>query len=190
MKTYFDLSDEAEKKLNKIMQFVEGSQRQLLNIIGSVLTQEINVCFVSARDPWGTAWKPLKVRKGQPLRDKGHLKGSINYQVFSDYVEIGSGVGAGTNLKYAPYHQFGFSRNVAAHSKDIYFKLNRDGTVGHRFVKKSKSDFAQSVNVKAHTIVVSARPFLPINQEKQVVMPQSWNQAIIHNIRNFIEGGL
>lgn len=184
MKTYFDLSDEAEKKLNKIMQFVEGSQRQLLNIIGSVLTQEINVCFVSARDPWGTAWKPLKVRKGQPLRDSGRLKASINYQVYPDFVEIG------TNVEYAPYHQFGFSRNVEAHTKDIYFKLNRDGTVGHRFVKKSKSDFAQSVNVKAHTIVVPARPFLPINQEKQVVMPQSWNQAIIHNIRNFIEGGL
>ncbi len=184
MKTYFDLSDEAEKKLNKIMRFVEGSQRQLLNIIGSVLTQEINVCFVSARDPWGTAWQPLKVRKGQPLRDTGRLKASINYQVYPDFVEIG------TNLKYAPYHQFGFSRNVAAHTKDIYFKLNRDGTVGHRFVKKSKSDFAQSVNVKAHTIVVPARPFLPINQEKQVVMPQSWNQAIIRNIKNFIEGGL
>lgn len=177
----FDLGQEAEIKLNHIMQFMEGSQRQLLNTIGSVLTTEINEGFVSARDPWGTAWKPLKVRKGQPLRDTGCLNASINYQVYQDFVEVG------TNVDYAQYHQFGFNINVEAHTKDIYFKLNRDGTVGHRFVKKSKSDFAQSVNVKAHTIVVPARPYLPINQEKQIIMPQAWEQSILRNIRTFIE---
>lgn len=182
MEIDFDLSVQAEDKLDQIIQFIEGSQQQLYNLIGHVLIQEINESFVTATDPWGTAWQPLKSRKGQPLRDTGRLKSSITYQVYQDFVEVG------TNLNYAPYHQFGFSRDVSVSQKTLYFRLNADGSVGHRFVKKHKSNFEQTVNVKAHNITVPARPYLPINDQDQVMLPPAWEQAILRNIQLFIEG--
>ena len=42
----------------------------------------------------------------------------------------------------------------------LYFKRKRDGSVGNRFVKKGKSDFAQDASVKAHTVTIPSRPFL------------------------------
>ncbi len=72
-----------------------------LDAIGRVLKTHLQLEFQTGTDPYGNRWAPLKVRHGQPLRDKGHLMISIDYRVDGDGVEIG------TNLSYAPVHQFG-----------------------------------------------------------------------------------
>lgn len=160
----FDLGQQAEIKLNQIMQFMEGSKQQLLGIIGSVLVTEINESFVTAQDPWGNIWRPLKVRDGNPLRDTGRLKNSINYQLYQDYVEIG------TNLIYAPLHQFG-------------------GTITPKKAKFLRF-FAGGKPVFASKVYVPARPYLPINQAGQVFMPDAWEQSILRGIKTFIEGAI
>lgn len=60
----------------------------------------------------------------------------------------------------AALHEFGGTISVPERQSDVYFHQRADGSVGRRFVKKEKSNFAQSVKVKAHTIVIPARPFM------------------------------
>lgn len=69
--------------------------------IGRVLKSNVQLGFKLSRSPAGAPWKPLKVRKGKPLRDTGILRNSIDYSAGKTEVEIG------TNVDYAPYHQFG-----------------------------------------------------------------------------------
>lgn len=57
-------------------------------------------------------------------------------------------------------HEFGAEVKREARKQTIYFKQNKDGTVKNRFVKKSKSNFSQEVDVGAHTYNIPARaPF-------------------------------
>lgn len=60
----------------------------------------------------------------------------------------------------AAVNEFGGSITVPAREQTLHFRANpRTGTVGTRFVKASKANFAQSVMIPAHTITVPARPY-------------------------------
>ena len=63
---------------------------------------------------------------------------------------------------------------VPERTQTLYFKRNRDGTVGNRFVRKDKSDFAQDVTVGGHTITIPARPFMRSTVEAQ---KDAWAKA-------------
>lgn len=54
-------------------------------------------------------------------------------------------------------HEFGAEIDMPERAQAMHFKQNRDGSVGNRFVKKDKSDFAQDATVGAHTITLPAR---------------------------------
>lgn len=164
MEMNFDLGQQAETKLSQIIQTMEGGQPQLLGNIGSVLVTMVNEGFVSAQDPWGNIWKPLVIRKGQPLRDTGRLKGSINHQVRQNYVEVG------TNLIYAPLQQFG-------------------ATISPKQAKMLRF-FNGSIPIFAKKVVIPARPYLPIDLSGNTHLPQAWEQAIVRNIQNFVEGAI
>lgn len=60
----------------------------------------------------------------------------------------------------AEQNEFGGEIEVAERQQDLHFKQGKDGSVGNKFVKKSKSNFVQTVTVKAHKVVVPARPFM------------------------------
>ena len=80
-------------------------------------------------------------------------------------VKIGVQSDAGENdgvaiAVYAFANEFGATIPVAAQSRQVYFKRNRDGSVGNRFVKKSKSDFAQWATRGAHSIKIPERSFM------------------------------
>lgn len=72
-----------------------------LEAIGRILKTRMQLGFKSGTDPQGRPWALLKVRSGQPLRDKGRLMNSIDYAVEGNAVEIG------TNVAYALTHQKG-----------------------------------------------------------------------------------
>jgi phage virion morphogenesis protein len=137
--------------------------------IGQTLVAATDLAFRSQKDPWGQAWKPLAAstlrgrRKGKGsgsdkiLRDTGRLSNSITYRAERASVQVG------TNVIYAAIHQFGGSIDVAARNATVYFRQNkRTGEEGNRFVRKSKSNFAQDVTIGAHKITIPARPFLPV----------------------------
>lgn len=73
----------------------------VLDALGRQVKTNVQLGFVAGTDPYGRPWAPLKLRSGQPLRDKGHLMNSIDYQAEGNSVVIG------TNMSYAPTHQFG-----------------------------------------------------------------------------------
>ena len=62
--------------------------------------------------------------------------------------------------EYAAMNEFGGTITVPARQSEVYFKKKKDGTVGNRFVKKSKSNFAQPVIIPAHTVTIPSRPFM------------------------------
>lgn len=72
--------------------------------IGEEFVSRVAFNFRDSHDSNGNPWKPLKVRVGgQPLVDTGRLRGSITYETTRD----GLVLDVGTNVDYAPLHQFG-----------------------------------------------------------------------------------
>jgi phage gpG-like protein len=59
----------------------------------------------SGRSPYGVQWAALKLRQGQPLRDKGSLMNSITWNPHSNSVDVGPGFGPSS--KGAAVQQFG-----------------------------------------------------------------------------------
>lgn len=144
--------------------------RPALKSIGEYVVRETDSRFQKEQDPEGRPWTPLaastlkqKAERGKILKilqRDGILRRSIAYQLTENGVAIGS------NLVYAAAQQFGFTGQRQARTQTLYFKLSKDGrSVGNRFVKKAKSDFAQDVQVGPGSISIPARPFLGINQQ-------------------------
>lgn len=124
--------------------------------IGRYLVSRIQMGFRTSRDPWGGAWKPLKFRSGQPLRDTGRLRNSISYRASSAEVEVG------TNVRYAAVHQFGA----------VIKPVNKKMLV---FNAGGRTIFAKKVTVPA-------RPFMPIGQP----FPASWEEGVKDALRRAI----
>lgn len=87
-------------KLKKLRaNFAAVGSRQSIATLNRAFAQEgrflVEQCFIQGKTPHGISWKPLKGRKGRPLRDSGRLFSSIH----------GSGGTRGfvvsTNVKYA-----------------------------------------------------------------------------------------
>lgn len=72
----------------------------------AVLT-EVKLGFRDSRDPYGSAWAPLKGRSGKPLLDTGALRNSFHSEPTDRGFSIGSSV------HYATYHQTGTIRMPA-----------------------------------------------------------------------------
>lgn len=82
--------------------------KRLAEDVGGALITEVQLGFASSTDPYGKPWKPVK-RPGQPLLNHGILRNSYTYRTNGTQVQVGS------NLVYAPVHQFGSKkRNIAA----------------------------------------------------------------------------
>lgn len=137
----------------------------LLRSIGEYGLQSTQQRFVTQTDPNGAAWAPLSpayLRRKRRNADKiltlrGHLRGTLAYQVASHAVLIGS------PRTYAAIHQLGGDINIAARSQHAFFRQGADGAVGRLFVKESKSNFAQRISIAAYTFRMKARPFLGVS---------------------------
>ncbi len=73
----------------------------LMQRIGGAMVTDSQMNFRRSSGPDGAPWAPLKHRVGKPLRDTGRLRNSITFDANNESVAIG------TNLIYAPTHQFG-----------------------------------------------------------------------------------
>ena len=90
---------EVNKALDRALKL--GDTLPLMTRIGRVMVTDTDLNFRRSQGPDGRPWRPLKSRKGQPLRDTGRLQRSIVFDANKKQVEIG------TNVLYAPTHQFG-----------------------------------------------------------------------------------
>ncbi|EAO3630717.1 phage virion morphogenesis protein [Salmonella enterica] len=127
----------------------------LMRAIAGTLATETAVNFEEeGRPPWVPSLAAQK-RDGMTLSDTGHLQRSITTAYDARSAVIG------TNVAYARLHQLGGT--VERKGREVYFKQGKDGTIGRRFVKKKRSNFAQAV--RDHTATYPARPFLPVNAD-------------------------
>ncbi|EOD6656754.1 phage virion morphogenesis protein, partial [Salmonella enterica] len=88
---------------------------------------------------------------------KGRLAASIHEASDNDSATVG------TNVKYAAIHQYGGTITMPARSQRAYYRQYKDGRVGHRFVRKSQSNFSQWHTLPAYHITLPARPFLALD---------------------------
>ncbi|MFG0339978.1 phage virion morphogenesis protein [Pseudomonas sp. zjy_13] len=143
-----------------------GSLRTPLNDIAEYLHMSTDARARRQVAPDGTPWAPLSPRtlarkKGNKiLRDSGALLDTLRHQVTDD------GLDFGTDRPYGAIHQDGGKIEHAARSQQVYFK-EKGGVVGNRFVKKSKSNFAQWVTHGARSVEMPARPYLGLSSEDE-----------------------
>ncbi len=169
--------DTATPAVQKALKGLAGDAvRLMLSYIGEYLvrvTRERAQKQISPDgEPWAAlsprykAWKDKK-RPGLPiLRLDFHMMGDrFTFQVGDQELQVG------TNAKYGAIHQFGGDIEHEARTTEVYFRRDRDGSVGNRFVKKSRSNFAQPAFVPAYTVTMPARPWLGLStaDEAQVL---------------------
>lgn len=170
-----------------------GNLKAPLAEAGQTLVTLADLAFRNQQDPWGRAWQrlaasTLKRRRkgpgrgaGQILRDTGRLQNSISYRADAHSVTVG------TNVVYAAIHQFGGDLQRQARTATLYFKQRKDGTVGTRFVRRSRSDFAQDVQIAAHTVTMPRRAFLPISAAGRIDLPAATLAEILDGFRRHLD---
>lgn len=137
----------------------DSGTTRLLNALGRDLKESTRLRFTDGQAPDGSTWQPLspitrQLRRkgsGKPLSDTGRLKNSITMQVVGNTIEVG------TNVCYAPVHQFGAMIRAQPGNPGS----NRCGQrKGARFLVfgNEKAGFAR---LKA--VNIPARPFLGIS---------------------------
>lgn len=86
---------------------------------------------------------------------------TVDVGIFEGSTYSGETAPAGTPVAMiGAIHEFGGSVDVPERQQTLYFKQNKDGSVKNKFTKAERSNFAQDVTVKAHTIDIPARSFL------------------------------
>jgi phage virion morphogenesis protein len=128
------------------------AKRDLMNRLGRVMRTQVQRSFDTGKDPDGNAWKPT-IRGGQILRDTGRLRNSIDYQVHGD-----DEVHIGTNVIYAPVHQFGATIR-AKNARYLKFM------VGGKFVQK-------------RSVTIPARPFMGFGQQREERINKAVNRWV------------
>lgn len=140
-----------------------GSLKTPLTDIAEYLHQATDDRFRQQVGPDGSPWAPLspstlaRKKGGRILRESGDLQDTLRHQVSDDELLFG------TDRPYGAIHQFGGKIEHAARSQQVYFRQGKDGSVGNRFVKKNRSNFAQWVSRGASVTEIPARPYLGLS---------------------------
>ena len=99
---------ESEQVLAALRTLIHNAKVMLpvYDTIGRKLVNRSRMAYRTGTSPNGAPWTKLKTRKGQPLRDTGRMLRSMTHVAMADGVDIG------TNVAYAPYHQFGTDKGI------------------------------------------------------------------------------
>lgn len=173
-----------QAKIDKVLAAAQA--QPMFQVIGSSIANRVRLCFKLGIDPWGNPWTAIKYRAprmrkrggftkagaaqfaanragtpGQPLRDTGRLQRSITTKAGSDSVTVG------TNVMYAPTHQFGAT--IVAKNKPFLVFPGPDG--GLIFAKRVR---------------IPQRAFLPIRKPgAPVVLPVAWSALVANALRRY-----
>lgn len=166
---------------------LERDRRRIFREIGQSLLVSVRAGIEAEESPDGEAWEPLRpstVRQrggdAHPvLQRSGRLKRSITMRL------IPEGVIVGTNLVYAPVHQFGAEISKRAGAVKLHFRRIRRGTKKGqvRFAKANDKRASFGMAAAAHTARIPARPFL---FRKDGDIPESWKAAVTAIIKRHL----
>lgn len=154
-------SKNAIEVINKIAA-ATGDVDPLLRSMGEYLIRAHLIRFDSQTAPDGTKWQALSPRylkqkkknKDKILTLDGYLKNTLRYLVAAGELLFGS------NRPYAAIQHFGGEIKKQARESEVFFKQNKNGSIGKQFVKKKQSNLAQAVKIAAHVIKMPSRKWL------------------------------
>jgi phage gpG-like protein len=98
MQGYGELKDELKRLLRNV-----SNQSPFFTEAKVIMFSDIQRHFQNEESPDGK-WEPIKYRKGEILQDTGRLRASIAA------ISSNKGAEVGTNMIYAPTHQFGYGK--------------------------------------------------------------------------------
>ncbi len=139
---------------------LDQTKQQLFEAIGSTVSNNIRRRWMvgeGLEGKWRISGRVAR-QGGTTLRDTSRLMNSITHNVLPNGVEIG------TDVEYAAIHHFGGEINHEARMRRAYFRQGRDGTVGNRFVRQSRSNFMQETMGKPYKVNMPRRPFLGLTE--------------------------
>lgn len=162
------VTSDIEDKLQGLVAGIEHPA-PMFAIMNEYLGKITRARFTSQSAPDGSPWQALSEKyKARKKKNKNliltlnkHLRGTFR-GVVDD-----SGLEFGTDRIYAEIHQFGGTIKKRARQGEVYFNQSADGSVGNRFVKKNRSNFAQSVSIREHSVKIPARPFLGTSPKEE-----------------------
>lgn len=166
MRIQFDQSRTVQNVFERL-QRLGVDLHPFMRTLGRKLRTRVQLAFRSGRDPYGTPWRPLKFRPGQPLRDRGQLA-KMDFTADSNSVTIG------TNVKTAVVHQFGA---VVEAGKPPHVGLDGKMTKGSPVLVFPVGGRL----VYARRVVIPARPFLPADG-----MPDEWAEDIVDRFNGML----
>ena len=151
---------------------VDKRQLRLYELMGAKLVDNIRRRWEVGEGLYGK-W-PLSVRVmrqgGTTLRDTSRLLDSLTSNTITNGFEVG------TDIEYGAIHHFGGEIKHEARQSTVYFRQNqKTGVVGNRFVRQTRSNFAQDVTVGAYTVKIPARAWLGLTIDDE------------HDLLNIIE---
>lgn len=151
----------------------DQAARSLTKAIAEEAQEQLDEGFARGRDPYGQAWKPPKLRAGQPLRHKGRLQRSFTTKLVgtTSFVQ-------GSNVFYAPVHQHGaVIEPKKAHRIRITRRKNKKGEVKTKVKDLGAHKFLKFRGPKgwyiARRVRIPARRMIP----EGGVMPPIWRRA-------------
>lgn len=176
-----EIQDKAFTECMARLNALGRNPRPALTKIGRSFKTLVQLCFKKGRDPYGARWEPLKLRKGEPLRKTRRLMNSIFYRV------DGQDVAVGTNVKYAPTHQYGAEIEPLPGQRHKWIKPKKakalkitlkGGRVIFRKGARRPPMLAFKVGKRwfyAMKVKIPARPFLPTETDW---LPSDWEAAV------------
>lgn len=160
------LEKSVEDKVNKI-----ENLKPVMQTIAMDMMKETQLNFRNEKTPDNVSWQKSKraLRDGgKTLADTGRLKKSFSAK-FDGLSAI-----VGTNVIYAPIHQFGGMVEIKAYKTKKYGTYSTNPNK-FRFSKKRKSNESFIANIQGYDISIPTRPFLGINY----VMRRRYERAIM-----------
>lgn len=147
---------------DKLREFEQraGALQPVYQTIGRVLVNRIRLGFKLGASPFGSPWRALKIRRGQPLRDTGRLQRSITANADAQGVTIG------TNVRYASVHQFG-------------------AVIRPRRARRLVFPGPNGRLIFAKQVTVPARPFMPLLDRNTARLPPEWSTAVARAMRAY-----
>lgn len=170
-----ELQNDPWKPVRDMKEKIKNPQ-ELNRVIAGALDDAVQLNFRNQQAGLGgPAWEPLKKstlrssrRKGRRILQQrgagGGLLGSITTRYTAEYAEIG------TNLVYAPIHQYGGTIEKAARSETFTRKrwtkqkFNKKGELVKKRIGQFKKGTTpgKGLTFRAHTITIPARPYLAL----------------------------
>lgn len=165
--------------MSELSRLEQRDRSDAMHAIGGYLVTATQQRFEREQGPDGRPWQQLsprtankrigKTRRGYDhiLRVKNRLYSSVTYRAAADSLAVG------TNVAYAAIQHEGGVIKQPARRQTIHQRYDpKSDTLDQRFVKRSRSNFARDVDVKAHEITIPPRPYLGISDEDRAEILQ------------------